>query len=95
MAGIYFPLQNVQKTLCLTSLNSCHPSIEGHQAFKGWERQKYSTDSSSRTASSPLVQILPPTVDAAIIALCEEALDATHMDAYVAHIDDSRLCSSR
>ena len=52
--------------------------------------------STSTDLSTPLIQILPPSVDAAIVALCA-ALDAAHMeadDSFVAHVD-SQLRSSR
>jgi hypothetical protein len=84
----------------LTSLHNRHSAFEGHQAFERFkevEQHNSSTEQPSRrTPSSSSVQVLPPSVDAAIIALCE-ALDATYMEAddvFVAHVD-SRLRSSR
>jgi hypothetical protein len=87
---------DIQKTLRLTSLHNRHPLIEKHPAFAGRVRRSATVDSSGADFSPPLIQILPPSVDAAIVALCA-ALDATHMDAddsFVAHVD-SRLRSSR
>jgi hypothetical protein len=98
MADVYFPLRDVQKTLRLTSLHNRHPSIEGHQAFEAYKDQ--TRPKTPRRPSTPppvpTIKILPPSVDAAIIALCE-ALDASHMEAddtFVAHVD-SRLRSTR
>jgi hypothetical protein len=96
MAHVYFPMLDIQKTLRLTSLHNRHPSIEKHSAFAGRVRRSATVDSSSADSSPPSIKILPPSVDAAIVALCA-ALDATHMDtddSFVAHVD-SRLRSSR
>jgi hypothetical protein len=96
MAHVYFPMLDIQKTLRLTSLHNRHPLIATHSAFTDRERRTPSKASTSTDASTPLIQILPPSVDAAIVALCA-ALDAAHMeadDSFVAHVD-SRLRSSR
>jgi hypothetical protein len=109
MADVIFPLRDVQKTLRLTSLHNRHPLIENHIAFEGRTRQYSSTEpgfprsapttpgpSQAAPTAAPTVCVLPPSVDAAIVALCE-ALDAAHMDAdetFVAHVD-ARLRSSR
>jgi hypothetical protein len=96
MAHVYFPMLDIQKTLRLTSLHNRHPLIAKHSAFAGCERGTPSKASTSTGSSSPSIQILPPSVDAAIVALCA-ALDAAHMeagDSFVAHVD-SRLRSSR
>jgi hypothetical protein len=88
---------DIQKTLRLTSLHNRHPLIAKHSVFTGRERRTPSKASTSTgSSSSPLIQILPPSVDAAIVALCA-ALDPAHMeadDSFVAHVD-SRLRSSR
>ena len=96
MAHEYFPMRDIQKTLRLTSLHNRHPLIAKHSAFAGHERRTPSKASTSTDLSSPSIQILPPSVDAAIVALCA-ALDAAHMepdDSFVAHVD-SQLRSSR
>jgi hypothetical protein len=96
MAHVYFPMLDIQKTLCLMSLHNRHPLIAKHSAFAGHERRTPSKTSTSKGSSSPSIQILPPSVDAAIVALCA-ALDAAHMeadDSFAAHVD-SRLRSSR
>jgi len=96
MAHVYFPMIDTHKTLRLTSLHNRHPLIATHSAFKDRERRTPSKASASTDSLTPLIQILPPSVDAAIVALCA-ALDAAHMeadDSFVAHVD-SRLRSSR
>jgi hypothetical protein len=98
MAHVYFPLRDTQKTLRLTSLHNRHHTIEGHPAFK--DRTKplvnVSVDNDTTVPPSPPVSILPPSVDAAIVALCE-ALDSTHMDPdqlFLQHVE-ARLQSTR
>jgi hypothetical protein len=96
MAHVYFPMLDIQKTLPLTSLHNRHPLTTNHSAFAGHERRTPSKVPTSTDSSSPSIQILPPSVDEAIVALCA-SLDVAHMeadDSFVAHVD-CRLRSSR
>jgi hypothetical protein len=93
MADVYFAplLRDSQKTLRLTSLLNHHSSIEGHPAFDAYQMQTCPSSISELSDAPPAsaIRILPPTVDAAIVALCE-ALDAMHMEAddvFMAHVD--------
>jgi hypothetical protein len=81
MVHVYFPFRNIQKTLRLTSLHNRHHAIEGHPAFKDRTKPRVniSDDNDSTVHPSSPVSILPPSVDAAIVALCK-ALDVIHMD---------------